>query len=45
MSDISVKNDDAFTAAEYLKSLKSNYTENDDIQSLIEERLSNLISE
>ena len=45
MSDISVKNEDTFTATEYLKSLKSNYTENDDIQSMIEQRLSNLLSE
>lgn len=42
MSDISAKNDDSFTAIEYLKSLKSNYTADDDIQTLIEQRLSNL---
>lgn len=42
MSDISVKNGDTFTASEYLKSLQSNYSENDDISSLINSRLSNL---
>lgn len=42
MSDISVKNEDLFTATEYLKSLKANYEEKDDIQTMIESRLANL---
>ena len=42
MSDIAAKNDDKFTAVEYLKSLQSNYSVKDDIQTLIESRLSNL---
>ena len=42
MSDISVANDDSFTAAEYLKSLQSNYSGDDDIQTMINTRLSNL---
>lgn len=42
MSDISVANDDSFTATEYLKSLQSNYSGDDDIQTMINTRLSNL---
>lgn len=42
MSDISVKNGDSFTAAEYLKNLKENYTDDDDIQTLINTRLNNI---
>lgn len=42
MSDISVANDDTFTATEYLKSLNSNYTADDDIKTMINTRLSNL---
>lgn len=42
LSDISIKNEDFFTATEYLKSLQSNYTANDDIKQMIETRLSNL---
>ena len=42
MSDITAANDDAFTATEYLKSLKSNYKTKDDIQTMIENRLAKL---
>lgn len=40
MSDIQRRLDDAFTADEYLKSLQENYTTQDDIQTLIKQRLS-----
>ena len=39
MSDIAQKNGDSLTATEYLKSLKTNYTTEDDIRSMIESRL------
>lgn len=39
LSDIYKKQGDSFTASEYLKSLKQNYTADDDIQSLIDSRL------
>ena len=40
MSDIQRRQGETFTADEYLKSLKQNYTVQDDIQTLIDERLS-----
>lgn len=40
MSDIQRKQGDSFTADEYLKSLQQNYTAQDDIQTLIQQRLS-----
>lgn len=39
LSDISAKQGDNFKAKQYLNSLKSNYTENDDIQQMIKTRL------
>lgn len=39
LSDISAKQGDKFKAKEYLNSLKTNYTENDDIQTMINTRL------
>lgn len=39
MSDIANKNGDNLTATEYLKSLKANYSNDDDIQTMIETRL------
>lgn len=38
LSDISAKQGDSFKAKQYLNSLKSNYTENDDIQTMIKSR-------
>ena len=39
LSDISAKQGDKFKAKQYLNSLKSNYTDNDDIQTMIKTRL------
>lgn len=39
LSDISAKQGDKFKAKQYLNSLKSNYTANDDIQTMIKTRL------
>lgn len=39
LSDISAKQGDKFKAKQYINSLKSNYTENDDIQNMINNRL------
>lgn len=42
MSDISIKNNDTFTATEYLKSLKENYNENEEINKMIETRIESM---
>ena len=39
LSDISAKQGDKFKAKQYINSLKSNYTANDDIQTMIKTRL------
>ena len=39
LSDISEEQGDSFKAKQYLNSLKSNYTEKDDIQTMIKTRL------
>ena len=41
LSDILVREDNAFQAEAYLKSLKANYKASDDIQTMIDARLKN----